>query len=103
MMKKEIKYTPQGFSYVDVGIFEIINWGGAGICAGCGRGPFRNMKLIYILADTYCDKCFNEWLERQEKYLRSDIEHDIKLQEENDKKFYECYSKYFIERESNER
>lgn len=44
---KEIKHTPQGFSYVDVTLHEVINWGGLGICDGCNRGPFENLKLIY--------------------------------------------------------
>ena len=54
---KEIKHTPQGFSYVDVSIFEVINWGGIGICNSCGKGPFRNLKLIWVLGDTYCENC----------------------------------------------
>lgn len=70
---KEIKYTPQGFSYVDVGIFEVINWGGIGICNSCGEGPFRNLKLVWVLGDTYCEKCFNEWLERAKRYSKNDI------------------------------
>ena len=94
-MKRKIKYTPKGYSYVDISLEECLNWGGLGICAMCDE-ICEDLKLIWALGDVYCTKCFNEWVERQEKYLRSDIEHDIKLQEENDKKFYECYSKYFI-------
>lgn len=87
-MNEKIKHTPQGFSYVDVGIFEIINWGGYGICNGCGKGPFRRMKLIYVLADTYCEDCFNRWLERCKRYSKEDIEYDLKVQQGNDEKWY---------------
>lgn len=31
-MENKIKYTPQGFSYVDVNLLEVIAWGGIGIC-----------------------------------------------------------------------
>lgn len=94
-MKREIKYTPQGYSYVDVSLEECLNWGGAGICAMCDK-IHEELKLIYVLGDVYCNNCFNEWLERQKKYIKSDIEYDMKAQERNDKKFYECYSKYFV-------
>lgn len=87
---KEIKYTPQGFSYVDVGIFEVINWGGYGICNSCGKGPFRNLKLVWILTDTYCDKCFNEWLERAKNYSKKHIEEDLELQKDNDIRWYKA-------------
>lgn len=90
-MKKEIKYTPQGFSYVDVNLFEVINWGGFGICNGCGKGPFRKMKLIYLLNDTYCEKCFDDWLQRCKKYSKEDIEYDLKIQKENDVKWYKIH------------
>ena len=94
MKNKEIKYTPQGFSYVDVDLFEITKWGGIGICNSCGKGPFMEMKLIYILHDTYCDKCFNEWLERAKAYSKSDIEEDLVIQKDNDIRWY----KYHLDR-----
>ena len=94
-MKRKIKYTPKGYSYVDVNLEECLNWGGLGICAMCDEIK-EDLKLIWAIGDVYCDECFVRWLERQQKYLKSNIEHDIKLQEENDKNFYECYSKYFI-------
>ncbi|MGM9543568.1 MAG: hypothetical protein ACI3T9_01160 [Romboutsia timonensis] len=77
---KEIKYTPQGFSYVDVNLIDVISWGGLGICNGCNKGPFENMKLIFVLGDTYCEECFNEWLERAKHYNKEDIESDLKYQ-----------------------
>lgn len=78
-MKDKIKYTPQGFSYVDVTFEECINWGGACICDGCNK-MHENLKLIFILHDTYCDKCFNEWLERAKTYSKKDIEEDLIIQ-----------------------
>ena len=88
---KEIKHTPQGFSYVDVALHEIINWGGLGICDGCGKGPFENLKLIYILHDTYCENCFNEWLKRSNSYLKEDIEYDLNIQKDNDIRWYKAH------------
>lgn len=88
---KEIKYTPQGFSYVDVGIFEVINWAGIGICNSCGEGPFRNLKLVWVLGDTYCEKCFNEWLERAKHYSKNDIAEDLTLQKGNDIRWYKAH------------
>lgn len=94
-MKREIKYTSKGYSYVDVTLQECINWGGAGICDGCNKGPCQELKLIWALGDTYCNKCFNEWLERQKNYSKEDLEYDLRLQEQNDKRYYEHYSRYF--------
>lgn len=88
---KEIKYTPQGFSYVDVGIFEVINWGGIGICNSCGKGPFRNLKLVWVLGDTYCEQCFNNWLERAKSYPKKDIEDDLTLQKDRDVRWYKAH------------
>ena len=88
---KEIKYTPQGFSYVDVTIGDCLKWGGLGICDGCGKGPFRELKLIWVLHDTYCEKCFNEWLERAKKYTKEDIEEDLYLQKDNHLKWYQWH------------
>lgn len=88
---KEIKYTPQGFSYVDVTIDECLKWGGLGICDCCNKGAFKELKLIWILHDTYCEKCFNEWLERAKKYTKKDIEEDLYLQESNHLKWYQWH------------
>lgn len=78
-MNKKIKYTPQGFSYVDVTLDECLNWGGFGICDGCNQ-IHENLKLIYVLHDTYCKNCFNNWLERAKKYPKEDIEEDLIIQ-----------------------
>lgn len=87
-MENKIKYTPQGFSYVDVNLLEVIAWGGIGICNSCGHGPFRHMKLIYVLGDTYCDKCFEHFLERSKNMSKPDIEYDLSLQKGNDINWY---------------
>lgn len=87
-MENKIKYTPQGFSYVDVNLLEVIAWGGIGICNSCGHGPFEQMKLIWVLGDTYCDKCFKQFLERSKNMSKPDIEYDLNLQKGNDIKWY---------------
>lgn len=89
-MKERIKYTPQGFSYIDVTLEECINWGGYGVCNGCGQIHDR-LKLIWVLTDTYCEKCFNEWLKRSENMDKEDIDHDLALQKDNDIKWYEYH------------
>lgn len=93
-MKREIKYTPQGYSYINVSLKECLSWGGLGICDGCNTGPHEKLKLIWALNDTYCETCFNKLLERQKNYSKEDIEHDLKLQRENDKRYYDYYSKF---------
>ncbi len=88
--KRKIKYTPQGFSYIDVTLEDCIRWGGLGICAGCDI-ICNNLKLIFVLGDVYCNECFKKWLERSKNYSKEDIEHDLKLQKEMDKKWYEYH------------
>lgn len=90
-MIDKIKYTPQGFSYVDVNLGEIIKWGGLGICDCCGKGPHSKLKLVWVLHDTYCEKCFNQWLERCKTYSREDVEYDLNLQKDNDIKWYQVH------------
>ena len=90
-MKQAIKYTPQGFSYVDITLEDCLNWGGLGICNDCGEGPFKELKLIYVLGDTYCEKCFDDWQKRAKSYSREDIEHDLKIQKGRDIKWYKYH------------
>lgn len=90
---KTIKYTPQGFSYIDVDLLDVILWGGYGICNGCNEGPNEHMKLIFVLGDTYCEKCFNEWLERAKNYSKEDIEADLQYQKAHHMKWYEYHIK----------
>lgn len=88
--KRKIKYTPQGFSYIDVTLEDCVNWGGLGICNSCG-GTYENLKLIFVLTDTYCEKCFNKWLRRSKNMSKEDIEYDLEIQERMDKKWYEYH------------
>ncbi len=89
-MENKIKYTPQGFSYVDVTLMDCISWGGLGICNSCGK-VCKNLKLVWVLADTYCDDCFNDFLKRSAKSSAQDIEHDLNLQREQDIKWYKYH------------
>ena len=84
----KLKYTPQGFSYVDVSLEQCLKWGGYGICDGCNKGPFKKLKLIYVLNDTYCEDCFNKWQERAKTYSKEDVEYDLKVQNDNHIRWY---------------
>lgn len=88
MIKDRVKYTPLGFSYVEVTIDEIKNWGGLGICNSCGQFHDK-MNLCFVLTDTYCDKCFNEIQERMNDYSKEDIEFDLGVQKDRDIPWYE--------------
>ena len=91
MNKRTIKYTPEGFSYIDVDFKDCASWGGLGICDGCNNGPFNELKLIYVLHDTYCNKCFNEWLKRCKSYSKADIEYDLNIQNQYHISWYEYH------------
>ena len=73
----KLKYTPQGFSYIDIGLDDCLRWGGMGICNSCGKGPFKKLKLVYVLTDTYC-----------KNMSKQDVEHDLKIQDENHIRWY---------------
>lgn len=85
-----IKYTEQGFSYVEITTLECLKWGGMCICNGCGKIS-DNLKLIYVLGDVYCPKCFESWLERSKNMNKEDIEHDLYYQKDNDIRWYKCH------------
>lgn len=89
---KRIKYTKEGFSYVEVTPLECINWGGFCICNSCGDVNFlKNNYLVFVLGDLYCEKCFNEWKNRDKKLSQYDIDFDLKLQKENHIEFYKAH------------
>lgn len=92
---KSIKYTPQGFSYIDVNLLDVLSWGGYGICNGCNEGPLSDMKLVFVLGDTYCQHCFDEWQERAKSYSKEDIEADLNYQKAHHIDWY----KYLIKEE----
>lgn len=82
-----IKYTSQGFSYVDVTMEECLAWGGLCVCNGCNQIR-PDLKLIYVLTDTYCTDCFNDWLERSKNYSKEDIEFDLAIQKKHHIEWY---------------
>ena len=86
----KVKYTPQGFSYVDVTVYECLRWGGLGVCNSCGQ-IHQELKLVYVLTDTYCNKCFEKWVERSKNYSKSDIEYDLRVQKDRDIKWYKYH------------
>lgn len=90
-MKEKIKYTPQGFSYVDVCLGEILNWGGYGVCASCNKALCLEMKLIYVLGETLCNDCFYDWLERCKEMSKEDIEDDLNIQKQYDIGWYKVH------------
>lgn len=90
-MKEKIKYTSQGFSYVDVKLKQIINWGGFGICINCNKPFCLEMKLIFVLTDTMCPDCFNEWLERCKRMSKEDIEYDLNIQNQHHINWYKMH------------
>lgn len=88
----KIKYTDRGFNYVEVSPYENLSWGGCCICNSCGgQFVFDNMYLVFVLGDTYCKKCFNEWLVRARKYSQEDVDYDLKIQREKSFKWYKYY------------
>lgn len=101
---KKIEYTKIGYSYVKVSPIDIIRWGGYCICNGCNNQFIHDdMYLVYVLADTYCEKCFNKWKERSKTYKKKEIEEDLKMDQQNAYRYYKCYLPYEqIEGEKNE-
>ena len=80
-IEDRIKYTPQGFSYVEVSPIEVVSWGGECICNGCDRAILDdNMYLSFILTDTYCKDCWEDILKRQRRMPKEDRAHDLKIQ-----------------------
>ena len=87
-----IKTTERGFNYVDVTPYENIKWGGMCICNGCGNTvEDKPMKLVFVLTDTYCDDCFNEWTKRAKNYPQEDVDYDLKKQNEMSEVWYKYH------------
>ena len=87
-IEQRIKHTKEGFNYIKVSPIEIINWGGACICNSCGKQYIEDMYFIFVLTDTYCEKCFNDWCNRNKNLTQEDIEYDLKIQKEMSHKWY---------------
>jgi len=99
---KEILYTKQGYSYIKCNCRECYEWGGACICDSCGVLMEKDVYLIYVLAQAFCEECFQEWKERAKRY-----DDDIKLQDRNHERWYKLHGfkkrdLEFIERLKNE-
>lgn len=88
-IEDRIKYTRQGYNYIKVTPLENIQWGGMCICNTCGKQFIHeDLNLVFVLGDTYCDKCFNEWEQRANTY-----EEDLAIQNERSLDWY----RYHIE------
>ena len=48
-MKKEIKYTNTGYSYIECTKEECYRWGGACICDDCNKDIGNSIYLVFIL------------------------------------------------------
>ena len=87
--KERIITDPCGYNYVRVTPEEVFKWGGHGICNSC-NGQFleEDLNLCFVLADCYCDECFEEIKKRWSEMNKEDIEYDLKLQERESLDWY---------------
>lgn len=70
-----------GYNYIKVTPKEIMNWGGYCICNGCNKQFLdKDMNLIYVLTDTYCDECLKGIKKRWKTYSKEDLDYDLSLQ-----------------------
>ena len=97
-IEERIKYTKDGFSYIEVSPIENIKWGGYCVCNGCNNSVLnRDMYLVFILNDTYCERCFNEWNNRETSLTPEEIEEDLKYQN----KYHIEWYKWHLDRNEN--
>lgn len=82
-MKKEIKYTNQGYSYVECTREECFSWGGACVCDDCNENIEDTVYLIFVLGRALCKKCFEEWKKQSKVYAE-----DLQLQNERHVNYY---------------
>ena len=87
-----IKYTPKGYSYIEITPSECLSWGGMCVCNGC-NGQFlnENLYLVWGLSDVYCKKCFEDFIKRESEILQEDLESDLKLQKECHLDYYRAH------------
>ena len=57
----------KGFTVYEMTGVETMEFGGYGICDYCNRAALKGY-LIPVLNHYYCEKCYNNWLERAEYY-----------------------------------
>lgn len=86
MKKAELKYTPQGYSYIKCTPDDCYNWGGKCVCDDCNKKMEGNIYLIFILGRAFCQECFDDWVKNAPKYTA-----DLKLQEKRHVEFYNAY------------
>lgn len=87
-----LKVTKEEFNYIEVTPEEILLWGGICICNHCGKQFLNeNMYLVFVLTDTYCKHCFEEWKNRDKGLTKDDIEFDLRLQREMSLKWYDYH------------
>lgn len=90
--EKRIKVLDCGYNYVEVTPEEVLNWGGYCVCNGC-NGQFlnKNMYLIYLLSDTYCEDCFKERIRSFNTMSHEDIDSDLELQNRDSLDWYKYH------------
>lgn len=90
--EKRIKVLDCGYNYVEVTPEEVLNWGGYCVCNGC-NGQFlnKNMYLIYLLSDTYCEDCFKERIRSFNNMSHEDIDSDLELQNSDSIDWYKYH------------
>lgn len=91
-IEDRVKYTERGFSYVEVTPQENMSWGGMCVCNSCNEQfTEENMYLSFVLADTYCKKCWENILKRQKTYSQEDVDYDLALQNRNHLDWYKYH------------
>ena len=85
-MKKEIKYTNTGYSYVECTKEECYNWGGGCICDDCNEEMQGSIYLVFVLGRALCKKCFDEWQKHSHRY-----EEDLQFQTERHIAYYKAH------------
>lgn len=85
-MKKEIKYTNTGYSYIECTKEECYNWGGACICDDCNKDIENSIYLVFILGRALCKKCFDEWAKDSRRYTE-----DLQFQKQRHIAYYKAH------------
>ena len=85
-MKKEIKYTNTGYSYIECTKEECYGWGGACICDYCDDRIEDTVYLIFILGSAYCEKCFDKWAKDTRRYTE-----DLQFQKQHHIAYYKAH------------
>ena len=85
-MKKEIKYTNKGYSYVECTREDCFLWGGMCVCDDCSHKIEDTVYLIFVLGRAYCKNCFEDWLKHSKGYKE-----DLQLQSERHIAYYKAH------------